>query len=158
MASATAAPALLPHQHHRAAGTVKKTDAHIARVRSAQKRERSKATDGQRSSKWPTARRKFLAANTDGCAACGSKQGLQVHHKKPFHTDPSLELDPNNFIALCEYVGGLECHEMIGHGGNFKKYNPNVEADCEALRADPTRLKTIQARAMKVRRVNAPGN
>jgi len=150
-------PGLLPHQHHRAIGTVKKTAAHIARVREAQKRELTKAAS--RSPKWPAARRKFLASpevQAEGCAACGSKVGLQVHHKTPFHSDPALELDPKNFIALCEYVGGLECHVFIGHGGDFKHYNPNIEADCRALRADPRLLRVIQARAKRVRRVNAP--
>lgn len=158
------APTLLPHQHHRAAGTVKKTAAHVARVKSAQKRESAKATDSKRSSKWPTVRRKFIKSPevaAAGCAACGAKQGLQVHHKTPFHTNPALELDPNNLIALCEYVGGLECHEFIGHGGHnggFKKYNPNVEADAKALRADPTQLAAIHARIEKSAKVNAPGD
>lgn len=164
MATAAAEPPkLLPHQFHRAKGTVKKTKTHIERVKASQKRERSKLVGGnddhgKRSNKWPTARKHFLKTVTDGCAACGAKQGLQVHHCVPFHDDPSKELDQSNFIALCEYVGGLECHELIGHGGSFKKYNPNVRADAAALRKDPTQLKAIQARAMKNRRDNAPGN
>jgi hypothetical protein len=148
---------LLPHQYHRAKGTVKKTQAHIARVRAAQKREKGKTGDAQRSNKWPTARKHFLKIVTDGCAACGSKIGIQVHHCVPFHDNPALELDPSNFIALCEHVGGLECHEMIGHGGSFKMFNPNVRADAAALRANPSQLKAIQAKALASRKVNAPG-
>ena len=136
---------------------MKKTQAHIARVRAAQKREKTKVNDAKRSSKWPTARKNFLKTVTDGCAACGSKIGIQVHHCVPFHDNPALELDPTNFIALCEHVGGLECHEMIGHGGDFKHFNPNVRADAAALRSDPSKLKDIQARALASRKVNAPG-
>ena len=36
---------LLPHQHHRAKGTVVADASHIARVRSAQKRERTKLVE-----------------------------------------------------------------------------------------------------------------
>lgn len=154
---------LLPHQHHRKLGTVKKTADHIARVKAAQKREKGKATDATRSNKWPTARKHFLKSpevQADGCAACGAKQGLQVHHCVPFHDDPTKELDPTNFIALCESVGGLECHEMIGHGGRrggFKRFNPNVRADAADLRKHPDKLAAIHARVEKNSKPNQPG-
>ena len=82
----------------------------------------------KRSSHWETVRRHWLKYNSE-CAACGSKEKLQVHHIKPFHLNPSLELDFTNFITLCEKKGGLQCHLNIGHCGNFKKENPNVIAD-----------------------------
>jgi hypothetical protein len=50
----------------------------------------------------------------------------------PFHSDPSLELNPDNFITLC--MNKLECHEKIGHGGNFKLYNPHVKEDAAILK------------------------
>ena len=142
---------LLPHQVHRAAGTVEVTLKHIARVKAAQAREQAKAKPGSgRSSKWPTVRKKFvsaLRARGEGCAACGAKVGLQVHHVVPFHTDPTLELRPSNLIALCEYVGGLECHDFLGHPKGFQWVNPGVRADAAALLADPTALAKIRARA-----------
>jgi 5-methylcytosine-specific restriction protein A len=160
---------LLPHQHHRRLGTVKKTKEHVARVKAAQKREKGKlkggnAEDGKRSNKWPTARKHYLKSpevQANGCAACGAKTGLQVHHVVPFHTNPALELDPTNYIALCEYVGGLECHEFIGHGGHnggFKKTNLKVREDAAELRAHPDRLAAIHARIEKNAVPNKPSD
>ena len=82
----------------------------------------------KRSSHWETVRKHWLDHNNE-CAACGSKEKLQVHHIKPFHLNPSLELDFTNFITLCEKKGGLECHLNIGHHGNFKKENSEVVAE-----------------------------
>jgi hypothetical protein len=96
-------------------------------------------------------RKRFLKANKD-CAACGSKVGLQVHHVQPFHLAPLLELAPENLVALCMAVGGLECHERIGHGASFKAYNPNVLDDCAELRANPGKLREILARVRANRR------
>lgn len=84
----------------------------------------------KRSSHWESVRKIWLFLNGE-CAACGSKEKLQVHHIKPFHIDPSLELDYNNFITLCEKKGGLECHLHIGHHGNFKQENPLVVAEAQ---------------------------
>lgn len=155
------ATAMLPHQHHRALGTVKKTKEHIARVRASQKREKTKHLDGKRSSKWPTFRKKYLAAHKakgGGCEACGAKVGLQLHHVEPFHTDPSKELDPTNMLVACMYVGGLECHEKIAHSEKgFKWVNPNSRADCAALMAHPEDLEKIRARAVKNAIPNQPG-
>jgi hypothetical protein len=119
-------------------------------VRAAQRRERAKARPGGRSSKWPTVRKKFIAAlraRGEGCAGCGAKVGLQVHHVIPFHTDPAMELRPDNLIALCEYIGGLECHNFLGHPRGFSWVNPNVREDAAALFAAPGSLGKIRARA-----------
>jgi hypothetical protein len=80
-----------------------------------------------RSNQWPTVRKLWLKDHPT-CAACGSVKSLQVHHKFPFHLDPSKELDPSNFITLCERIF-TDHHLEIGHLGNFKNYNVNVEAD-----------------------------
>ena len=135
---------LLPHQYHRAEGTVEKTEAHVARVKAAQAREKAKAVT--RSRKWPAARRRHLA-KFPSCAACGARQGLQVHHVVPFHVDPSRELDLTNLITLCEYVGGLECHSKLGHGDNFKMHVPDVRGIAADLLADPTQLVPLRRRA-----------
>lgn len=84
----------------------------------------------RRSSKWPTLRKSFLETN-NSCAACGSTEHLEVHHIEPFHENPSLELDPNNLITLCDKPGKDNCHLEIGHLGSFKNKNPNVRADAE---------------------------
>ena len=83
----------------------------------------------KRSGKWPTAREHHLEQHPT-CAVCGGKVKLEVHHKKPFHIHPELELDPTNFITLCEAdKDGVNCHLLFGHLGNFKSLNDEVESD-----------------------------
>ena len=83
----------------------------------------------ERSHKWPAVQRLHLKFEPK-CACCGSTKKLNVHHKKPFHLFPELELDLNNLITLCM---DKECHLKIGHGGNFKDYNPNIDEDAKTL-------------------------
>lgn len=72
------------------------------------------------------------------CAYCGCTNGvggcaLNAHHKLPvmqclkLHDYQALT-NATNFISLCRT--GPNDHLMIGHLGNFSKYNPQVEADC----------------------------
>lgn len=84
----------------------------------------------KRSSKWPAVRKKHLQMFPT-CAVCGGTKKVEVHHVKPYHTHPELELDPNNLVTLCESKskGGLNCHLLIGHSGNYKKINPDVVED-----------------------------
>ena len=78
-----------------------------------------------RSSQWTNVRKKHLQ-NHPTCAACGSNKKLEVHHKKPVHLNPDLELDPENLITLCD----SPCHLVFGHLFNYKSYNESVELDC----------------------------
>lgn len=80
-----------------------------------------------RSTKWPTVRRAWLKDHPT-CAGCGAVHCVQVHHKQPFHIHPELELDNKNFITLCEAAPG-DHHLNLGHLGNWKNFNPHVEAD-----------------------------
>lgn len=89
-----------------------------------------------RSSGWPKVEKDFLSKNPT-CAACGSTTRLNVHHKHPFHLHPELELDENNLITLCM---DKDCHLLIGHGDDFKAYNPNIEADVQAVREGKEQL------------------
>lgn len=90
-----------------------------------------------RSDKWPAARKKWLDQHPT-CAACGGTLNLEVHHKKPFHLFPELELDPANYITLCEPFG-IEHHLKVGHTVNgkssWKLFNPNVVTDAADLLA-----------------------
>lgn len=66
------------------------------------------------------------------CACCGGIKKLEVHHKVPFHIDPTKELDLDNLITLCENKKqGLNCHLCIGHVGLYKSYNIDVAKDAE---------------------------
>ena len=78
-----------------------------------------------RSGKWPRVERAWLAVHPT-CAACGGKEQVSVHHKRPFHLHPELELDAANLISLCERHC---CHLMIGHSGDWHAYNSHVEDD-----------------------------
>lgn len=52
---------------------------------------------------------------------CGGRDRLEVHHIRPFHLYPALELDPANFVTLCEAL--RECHLQVGHLGNWFDWN-----------------------------------
>lgn len=90
--------------------------------------------EGRRSPKWPHLEKEFLKENPF-CKACGSSERMNVHHIKPFHLHSDLELDKTNLIGLC--MSKLECHILIGHGDNFRAYNPNVVSDADNARNDP---------------------
>jgi hypothetical protein len=82
----------------------------------------------RRSKAWPAAERRFLA-RFPSCEACGGQDKLQVHHRKPVHIDLCMAPD-------------RDCHFLVGHGGSFRAYNPEVEQDAAAMRrsylmADP---------------------
>jgi 5-methylcytosine-specific restriction enzyme A len=82
-----------------------------------------------RSAHWPTARKRQLALHPV-CELCGGSEDLEVHHIRPFHLHPDLELDPANLITLCEAKkGGINCHLAFGHLGNFRSFNVDVETD-----------------------------
>lgn len=78
----------------------------------------------ERSPHWAAYRRAWLADHPI-CAACGHALHVEVHHKLPVHLAPALELDPTNFITLCESES--QCHLRVGHNGNWLDFNPNVE-------------------------------
>lgn len=92
--------------------------------------ERAGAPNGtQRSSHWPVVRAAYLKDHP-ACALCGGTEKLEVHHIRPFHVHPEFELDPTNFITLCEANKfGIDCHLMVGHLGSFKSWNENVIMD-----------------------------
>lgn len=99
----------------------------------------------KRSSKWPKVEHEWLVSHPD-CAACGGQEKLNVHHKEPFHLKPALELDKKNFITLCMAIN-KHCHLLIGHGGDFKAYNPQVESDAEWVLKHPEDFKKVAAAA-----------
>lgn len=110
----------------------------------------------ERSSSWPRVEREFLAKNPS-CAACGSMEHLNVHHKMPFHLHPELELEESNLITLC-MSEDRHCHLLIGHGDSFKAYVPGVESfSKEALSAywknDKEKVAVVVQKARDSRKV-----
>jgi 5-methylcytosine-specific restriction enzyme A len=83
-----------------------------------------------RSPKWPGVRRQFLLMAGNGfCAVCGYTQFLNVHHIKPFHLFPTLELNLTNLITLGEKCPLGNHHLFFGHLGNWASWNEAVVED-----------------------------
>jgi 5-methylcytosine-specific restriction endonuclease McrA len=95
-------------------------------IRLWQTRESVKCGGFTRSHKWKNVRKEFLT-NHPTCAICGGKENLQVHHIRPFHLFPDLELFESNLMTLCE--GSKNHHLEFGHLENFKSYNPSIKED-----------------------------
>lgn len=86
-----------------------------------------------RSPKWRKVRAEHIK-NNPSCAACGRKDGLEVHHIVPYHINPDLELEPSNLITLC----GKYCHFIFGHYMDWKSWNENVVRDSTLYYAGKT--------------------
>ncbi len=83
--------------------------------------------EAPRSPHGPAARAAWLKEHPT-CAACGGREFLEVHHIQPFHTHPELELDPANFITLCEHPSHND-HIIFGHLLEWPSWNVNVRGD-----------------------------
>lgn len=89
----------------------------------------------KRSPEWRSVANAHLEAHPV-CACCGGKVQLRVHHIRPFHLKPELELDRTNLITLCEAGKyGINCHLLLGHLGNWRRWNPAVVIDAYLWRA-----------------------
>ncbi len=85
-----------------------------------------------RSSQWTSVRAQYIEQHST-CEVCGSEDQLVVHHIKPYHLFPELELQPNNLITLCQSEKhGVNCHLWFGHLGNWTRFNPDVYRDARA--------------------------
>lgn len=99
------------------------------RVKREQERDSLLLSFGKvaRSHLWPALREKHIRLNPY-CKACGSKQKLEVHHRLPYSLYLEKELDPSNLMTLCcDGPGGIDCHLLWGHCGDWRAYNPKVE-------------------------------
>jgi len=98
-----------------------------------------------RSGQWRSVRAAWLKDHPT-CAACGSDKDVEVHHMRPFHLYPKLELDPTNFISLCETMGS-EDHLHVGHTvngvSNWKLFNVNVIEDAAKMLSAHTLKKSV---------------
>ena len=57
---------------------------------------------------------------------------MEVHHIRDFSNYPLDELKYSNLMTLCRTGGkhGIKsCHFFVGHSGDWKKINENVEID-----------------------------
>jgi 5-methylcytosine-specific restriction endonuclease McrA len=84
----------------------------------------------ERSPEWARVAREHRLREP-ACVACGYKgKKVQVHHIKPFHLHPHLELDPDNLITLCS-ARGKEHHLLLGHLDSWKSYNEHIREDAK---------------------------
>lgn len=90
-----------------------------------------------RDSRWPAVAKAHLEQNPR-CEVCDVDHDVDVHHRKPVHLYPELELDPDNLITLCRING---CHFLFGHGRDWKAYNDRVDLDVQHARAMIARRK-----------------
>lgn len=82
-----------------------------------------------RSADWPELRQEHLEKNPR-CIVCGGKKKLEVHHVKPFHSHPHLELDEGNLATVCRSGKyGIKCHQLVGHLGNYRRVNTTFFKD-----------------------------
>lgn len=66
------------------------------------------------------------------CAFCGGLTDLEVHHIRPFHQFPELEMAEGNWIVLCG-DGGRGCHFLAGHLGNWQRWNSEIAKICRIM-------------------------
>lgn len=105
-----------------------------------------------RSTEWPRVEKEHLQRQP-ACVACGHTEHVQVHHVKPFHLHPQLELEPTNLITLCE-APSRDHHLLLGHLDEWESFNEHVHADvkhffqmtADQIRADANWLKKVQSR------------
>lgn len=105
----------------------------------------------KRSSKWASVEKKFIK-NHPQCEVCGTTKHLQVHHIKPFHLYPELELEESNLIVVC--MDSKECHLRIAHGGNFREYCPEIKKYAQEIKSKEKTFEEIYQIA-KTERLNA---
>ena len=119
---------------------------HLYRVAQSVVREHLKTT--QRSPHWRAVRDVHIVSHP-ACAACGSTTRVQVHHIKPFHLYPELELDPSNLISLC--LGPFECHFRMGHARNYDYFVPEVVKYSNVILNHPEQREMYERAALKER-------
>lgn len=88
----------------------------------------------KRSSRWRSVREQHLK-ECPRCEACGDDKNLEVHHLKPYHLFPELELEKSNLMTLCCHgIGGMNCHLVYGHCGHWSSYGTDPVTACYQFR------------------------
>lgn len=77
--------------------------------------------------KYRKAMKEYLLEHPN-CEYCGRSKKVDVHHEIPVSVAPELATEKSNMITLCRKPA---CHLIIGHFGDFKKWNKNARKICE---------------------------
>ena|ERR1044071_5590438 len=101
-------------------------------ARTTRRQDTGSTPTARRSGKWPEVRKAHLRGHPE-CAACGGRELLEVHHVRPFHLFPELELSEDNLVTLCEGKAH-NCHLIFGHSLSWECWNPDVRHDAAAFR------------------------
>lgn len=72
-----------------------------------------------------TALWQYRQRRMDSCGWCGRRVNLNRHHIVPQAANPALRDAPENLIVLCR-----DCHFVLGHRCDWKRYNPDVRYIC----------------------------
>jgi hypothetical protein len=65
---------------------------------------------------------------------------------------PELELDTSNLITLC--MSKKECHHDIGHGNDYRAYNPYVVKHAKMALLEDLPRERIEQLAKEARKYN----
>lgn len=84
-----------------------------------------------RSSAWEKLRNDIVKKHP-WCMICGKNKSLQLHHIRPFHLYPELELTEDNLRVLCQ-----SCHLVWGHLGDWKSFNLDLDKDIVKINNRP---------------------
>lgn len=76
-----------------------------------------------RSPEWPQLRAQHIAKQPC-CQMCGAMDNCEVHHLRPYHLYPELEVCPDNLLTLCRAH-----HLLVGHLMSWIAWNPDVVSD-----------------------------
>lgn len=91
--------------------------------------EKEKTLGVARSGHWSTFKKEHEKLVPKVCAGCGkSNVNIELHHIKPFREHPEDECKHNNVVWLCEDDSDA-CHFYLGHGKDFRGWNPYVIED-----------------------------
>lgn len=81
-----------------------------------------------RSPEWSRERAAFIRDNPR-CCITGDTKDVDVHHVKPFHLYPELELVRSNLRTIRR-----DLHLLIGHSGDWSAFNENFDEDVALMR------------------------
>lgn len=94
-----------------------------------QNRDSLRLFGSKRDPRWAQFRREIIFQRGYKCEATGKTENIELHHCKPFHKYPELELDPDNVILLERGV-----HFDIAHLCSWRSWNKDIKEDARKLR------------------------